>query len=157
MFKISKSISLSISIAVSFVFFFICIAGLFILPDLTEMLINIPDNLGDRDSISNIGRILVMFTAYCIVLDFILADVLLFFILIRVKNGQVFSPAPVSLIRGVSWCCFLLCLFFGVLGRWFQLAFIVSFLAIFLGICLRVVKNVIEEATEIKNENDLTV
>ena len=28
---------------------------------------------------------------------------------------------------------------------------------IFLGVCLRVIKNVIAEATEIKNENDLTV
>jgi hypothetical protein len=30
-------------------------------------------------------------------------------------------------------------------------------MAVFLGICLRVVKNVIEEATEIKAENELTV
>ena len=31
------------------------------------------------------------------------------------------------------------------------------FLAVFLGLCLRVVKNVLEEACRIKDENDLTV
>jgi hypothetical protein len=35
--------------------------------------------------------------------------------------------------------------------------FFVAFAGIFLGLCVRVVKNVIEEATEIKAENDLTV
>jgi hypothetical protein len=33
----------------------------------------------------------------------------------------------------------------------------VSFLALFLGLCLRVAKNVIAEATEIKNDHDLTI
>lgn len=69
----------------------------------------------------------------------------------------MFTPASVALIRGVSWCCFLLCLVFGVLGKYFLLAYVVALAAVFLGLCLRVVKNVIEEATEIKMENDLTV
>lgn len=157
MFKIPKSASLSLSLAISALFFIVCIAGIFILPSLTEMLINLPDNIGNRDSISEIGRMLVLFVAYCIVITFISADVLLFAILVRVKGGKVFTQVTVALIRGVSWCCFLLCLFFGVLGIYFQLSFFVAFLAVFLGLCLRVVKNVIEEATEIKNENDLTV
>ena len=157
MFKIPKSVSLSLSLAISVLFFIVCIAGIFILPSLTQMLIDIPDNIGDRNSISEIGRMLVLFLAYCIVITFIFADILLFSILIRVKGGKVFSSATVALIRGVSWCCFLLCLFFGILGYYFQLSLFVAFLAIFLGLCLRVVKNVIEEATEIKQENDLTV
>jgi len=157
MFKISKNASVSLSLAISVLFFIVCIAGVFILPKLTEMLINIPDNIGNRGDITEIGRLIVLFAAYCIVLTFIAADVLLFFILIRVKGGKVFSSVTVALIRGVSWCCFLLCLFFGFLGYFFQLSLLVSFLAVFLGICLRVVKNVIEEATEIKQENELTV
>ena len=46
---------------------------------------------------------------------------------------------------------------FVVLGYYFKLAVVVAVAAIFLGLCLRVVKNVIEKATEIKAENDLTV
>ncbi len=157
MLKISKQASVSLSLAIAVLFFIVCIAGLFILPSLTEMLINIPDNIGNRDNITEIGRLIILFSAYCIVLTFIAADLLLFSILIRVKNGKVFSSLTVAFIRGVSWCCFLLCLFFGALGIYFQLSLLVAFLAVFLGICLRVVKNVIEEATEIKQENELTV
>ncbi len=157
MLKISKDLSLTLSLIISVLFFIACIAGLFVLPDLTEALINTPDNVGNRDNITDVGRVLVLLVAYCILLTFILADAFLFSILTRVKKGQVFSATTVALIRGVSWCCFLLCPFFAFLGVYFQLAFIVSFLAIFLGLCLRVVKNTIEEATEIKAENDLTV
>ena len=46
---------------------------------------------------------------------------------------------------------------FAAIGLYFFIGFVVSGLAFFLGLCLRVVKNVIEEATDIKSENDLTV
>jgi hypothetical protein len=46
---------------------------------------------------------------------------------------------------------------FALLGWYFRLALAVGFVAVFVGLCLRVVKNVIEEATLIKSENDLTV
>ena len=157
MFKISKNHSLTLSILISVLFFIGCVAGLFILPSRTEALINLPDNIGNRDNITQAGRWLVLIMAYSIVLDFMLADTLLFSLLLRVKKGLVFTPVSVSVIRGISWCLILLCILFAVLGIYFQLSFVVSFLALFLGLCLRVVKNVIEEATDIKNENDLTV
>lgn len=157
MLNFSKNRSLYISIVISVIFFIICLAGLVILPQLTEMLINTPDNIGNRDSITQTGRVLMLVVAYAIVLTFILADCLLYRVLMQVKKGNVFSVLTVALIRGVSMCCFSLCLLFGILGIYFQLAFIVSFLAVFLGICLRVVKNVIEEATAIKQEHELTV
>jgi hypothetical protein len=37
------------------------------------------------------------------------------------------------------------------------MSYAIAFAALLLGLCLRVVKNVIEEATEIKRENDFTV
>jgi hypothetical protein len=89
--------------------------------------------------------------------DFILADCLLLRLLLRVKKGLVFTETSVALIRGISWCCILLCIFFGILGLYFQLSYIVAVLGVFLGVCLRVCKNAFEEATAIKNENDLTV
>lgn len=157
MLKIPKNLSVWLSLIISVVFFIACIAGLFILPALTKMLIGLPDNIGNRDAITEAGKVFVLALAYGIVGTFIAADCLLFALLLRVRKGLVFTDATVALIRGVSWCCFLLCPLFGMLGIYFQLAFIVAFLGIFLGLCLRVVKNVIEEATQIKNENDLTV
>lgn len=157
MFKISKNLSTILSLAIAIFFFICCIAGLFVLPALTEMLINTPDNIGNRGEITQLGRTISLICAYTIVLDMMLADTLLFFILLRVRKGLVFTDPTVSLIRGVSWCCLGLCIPFGFLGIYFQLAWIVCLLAVFLGICLRVCKNAFEEATQIKQENDLTV
>ena len=157
MLKIPKNLSVMLSLTIAAIFFLVCIAGLFVLPTLTQMLIDLPDNLGNRDMITPTGRALVLAAAYGIVLCFLLADGLLTSLLLRVRKGLVFTPCTVSLIRGVSWCCFLLCGLFGFLGIYFQLSLLVAFLAVFLGLCLRVCKNAFEEATELKNENDLTV
>ncbi len=157
MLKISKNLSTTLSLALALFFFLFCIAGLFVLPDLTEMLIDLPDNIGSRGSITQTGRIFSLICAYVIVLDMMLADILLFSLLLQVRKGSVFTDRAVSLIRGVSWCCLGLCVPFGFLGIYFQLSWIVCLLAVFLGICLRVCKNAFEVATEIKQENDLTV
>lgn len=157
MLKVSRKFSTTLSLIISIFFFICCVAGLFVLPGLTKLLIELPDNLGNRDQITQLGRILCLVSAYCILLDLMIADGLLFALLLRVRKGLVFTPATVALIRGVSWCCLLLCLPFGYLSVYFQLAWVVCLLAVFLGICLRVCKNAFEEATRIKQENDLTV
>ena len=157
MFKISTKLSTRISIILAVIFLIGCVVGLFILPFLTNMLINVDDNIGNRDATTQAGRIFVHVLAYAALLDAILADVMLLLLLMRVKNSLVFTEISVALIRGVSWCCMFLGLIFGLIGIYFQLTFIVAFAGIFLGICLRVTKNVIEQATIIKSENDLTV
>lgn len=157
MFKISRNFSTILSLTIAVFFFVCCVAGLFVLPALTEMLINTPDNIGNRGEITQLGRTISLICSYAIVLDMMLADTLLFLILLGVRKGQVFTDRTVALIRSVSWCCLGLCIPFGVLGIYFQLAWIVCLLAVFLGICLRVCKNAFEEAAQIKQENDLTV
>ena len=157
MLKISKNFSTTLSLCLAVFFFLCCTVGLFILPTLTELLINLPDNIGNRGDITPLGRTVALVCAYCIVLDMMLADVLLFFLLRKVQKGHVFTDAAVALIRGVSWCCLGLCVPFGILGIYFQLSWLVCFLAIFLGLCLRVCKNAFEDATQIKQENDLTI
>ena len=155
--KIPKKYSLNISIAIAVLLLLICVVGLCLLPNITNMLIDTPDGIGNRDNISASGRMIVHILAYIIVLFVMAADVCLFFLLLRVRAGMVFTATSVSLIRCISWCCILICAAFCGLGVFFQLAFFIAFAALFLGTCLRVVKNTIEEATEIKSENDLTV
>ena len=157
MFKIPSKLSVSLSIALSIAFFCACIAGAIIMPYLTDMLIDIKDNIGFCNEITISSRIFVLIMAYFMLAVIMLADIMLFMLLLRVRHGDVFTSGSVALIRGVSWCCFLLCFAFLGLGIYFQLALILAFAALFLGLCIRVVKNVIEEATEIKSENDLTV
>ena len=157
MFKLPKKYSLYISLSLCVIFFAACVAGAFIMPVLSEMLVNTKDNIGNRGDITEAGRAFVLFLAYMILAIVVAADIMLFVLLLRVRKGMVFTSASTELVRGISWCCFLLGAVFAVLGIYFQLAFILAFAAVFLGICLRVVENVLEEATEIKEENDLTV
>ena len=157
MLKIPRKMSIILSMVIAVAFFMVCILGAAVMPKLVEMLIVLPDNIGNRGMITDGERLLILIIAYAILAVTMLAVIMMFALLMRVYHGKVFTSKSVGFIRGVSWCCFLLCLFFGVLEKYFQLAIIVALAAIFLGLCLRVVKNVIEEATEIKMENDLTV
>lgn len=157
MLKISNKVSINISLAVAAVFMLACIFSAFIMPSLVEMLINLPDNVGNRGDITAGGRVFVLVLAYVMLAILALADAFMILLLLRVKKSLVFSSKSIGLIRAISWCCFAICIVFALLGIYFQLSFILAFFAVFLGISLRVVKNVIEEATEIKSENDLTV
>ena len=98
-----------------------------------------------------------MTVGYLIVLSVGVADIMMCFLLFRVLRGLVFTKTSVSLIRGVSWLAIVCGILFALLGRVFFIAYVVAVAILFLGLCIRVVKNVVEEATEIKNENDLTV
>ena len=157
MFKVSSKFSNNLSLAISIIFLVGCIIAAFLMPTVTNMLIDTPDNIGDRGSITESGRVFVHIVAYALLAIVTLADILSIVLLLRIRKGEVFNAKSVALIRGVSWSCILLCVAFAMLGVYFQLALIMAFLALFLGVCLRVVKNVIEEATLIKSENDLTV
>ena len=81
----------------------------------------------------------------------------LLFLLFRVRNGLVFTPISVSLIRFVSWGCIFISASCFAVQYFLHMSYAIAFAALLLGLCLRVVKNVIEEATAIKSENDLTV
>ena len=152
-----KNISTFFSIAIAIALMAICIAGLFILPELTDKLIDTRDVIGDRNNVGPAQRGFIHALAYILLILIMVADGFLFVLLRRVRAGKVFTPKSVICIRGVSWCCLLMCLSFCLLGIYFQLAFFVAFGLLFLGVCLRIVKSTVEEATEIKSENDLTV
>ena len=173
MLKIPKKLSVNLSMAIAVLLFIVCIAGSVLMPKFIETLLkarehilanNITVFVNDNvyriiktEPITSLGRGVVYVMAYLVMAAIFAIDIMLFSLLKRVKNGLVFTEKSVALIRYISWCCFVICAAFCVLGIYFQLAFIVAFVALVLGTCLRVVKNVIEEATEIKSENDLTV
>ena len=146
MLKVSNKFSVNLSIVVAVLFLIVCVFGAFIMPTLANMLIDAKDSIGSRADITQGGRVFVIVLAYFALFFLALADGLLLALLNRVKKALVFS-----------WCCVFIGMAFCLLGIYFQLAFFVAFFAAFLAICLRVVKNVIEQATIIKSENDLTV
>ena len=152
MFHISKNASVSVSLVLTGLFFAVLIACLFILPGFVRLILPLsPRAVMTGDSV------LITAVGYCVLLFAMLADYLLFRLLLLVREGEVFTARAVSLIRGVSWCAIAISLLFLLATPYFLIALALAFTAALLGLCLRVVKNVIEEATAIKAENDLTV
>ncbi|MCQ2462625.1 MAG: DUF2975 domain-containing protein [Clostridia bacterium] len=78
-------------------------------------------------------------------------------LLTNIKKDIVFVPANIKLLRILSWCCFFVTAV-SFVSSFFYIPFAIVFASSgFLGLILRVVKNVMARATEIKNENDLTI
>ncbi len=157
MFHISNKASTMITIVISVLLLAALCVLAFWLPMVVESVINVPDNIGNRAEITDIQRTLVLIDAYAMLAGAVLAVILSLFLLREVMLGRVFSVRATRLIAAISWCCFAEGLLFLLLGVLFQLAIGAAVAACFVGFCLRVVKNVIEEATRIKAENDFTI
>ena len=110
------------------------------------------DYLGKRQSVAQ--PLMVTLIASCVVA--LVALLCLDRLLVNIKKSQVFIPENVALLRRISWCCFGVAIV--LLVSYYYLFFLIAGIAAaFIGLVLRVVKNVIEEAIILKNENDLTI
>lgn len=157
MFKISSKASVNLSLIISGVFFAVLtVVGVF-LPAVVKALLRFSGEITARVQVTSTDNAIVLVAAYILLALALLANILLFTLLLQVKGENVFSAKSVSLIRGISWCSIGVGLIFALLTYYFTLSSVIAFAALFLGLCVRVVKNVIERATEIKDENDLTV
>jgi hypothetical protein len=89
---------------------------------------------------------------------FALAAMAALHILLRnIARDEVFVVQNTKCLRAISWDCMLAgCVFF-VLGLWRILFWLPAFFIVMFGLILRVLKNVFEQAVEIKTENDFTV
>ncbi len=152
MLRISKNASVTVSLILTGIFFAVLTACLFIMPGFVRLILPAsPRTILPGDAV------LITAAGYCVLVLAMLADVLLFRLLLLVRAGEVFSARSVALIRCVSWCSIGVGLLFLLMARYYLIALALAFTAALLGLCLRVVKNGIEEATAIKAENDLTV
>ena len=78
-------------------------------------------------------------------------------LLYNIRKEEVFIPQNITSLRILSWCCFYVAVVcFVACFFYFPLA-IIAFAAVFFGLILRVIKNVFVCATELKDENDLTI
>jgi len=158
MLKISNKVSIALSLILCVAVAGICCGCAVILPGIIDQFYGVHDYMTKFvPIIADLAKPVILGLAYTVVALVLVADLLLTWLLLRVREGLVFTAKSVALIRGVSWCCVGICLCFAFIGLKFSLGFVVACLALFLGLCLRVVKNVIAEAIIIKSENDLTV
>lgn len=100
---------------------------------------------------------LFLATIYCggIFLFFMLYS--LYVLLFNIEKKKVFINNNILYLRRISWCCFA----GGVIALTSSLYFFswifIAIAAGFVGLIVRVVKNVIEEAVVLKEENDFTI
>ena len=99
----------------------------------------------------------LLITIYACCLPAMLALLNLDRLLANIRKDFVFTENNVRHLRVISWCCFAVALVLAISGFYYILFLMVAVAAAFFGLILRVVKNVIEQAMIIKNENDFTV
>ena len=92
-------------------------------------------------------------------------------LLTNIKAEIIFEEINVSVLRRISWCCFIVAILLLIgslvsgkilmmLSEIMMLSYIlfgISVMAGFMGLILRVVKNVFQAAVELKAENDYTI
>ena len=78
-------------------------------------------------------------------------------LLLNIGKGQVFIDENVTLLRRISWCCFLAAAITLISSRFYLVFLLISIAAAFMGLILRVVKNVIQQAVALQAENELTI
>ncbi len=75
----------------------------------------------------------------------------------NIQKDAIFITPNVKYLRRISWCCFAVSLITLVAGILYVPYLFVCVAAGFVGLMLRVVKNVMENAVQIKAENELTI
>ena len=81
-------------------------------------------------------------------------------LLTNIRRGDVFTLRNVAYLRRISWCCFAvaaIALTVAILYVDIVPFLLVAGAAAFVGLMLRVVKNVMQQAVEIREENELTI
>lgn len=81
----------------------------------------------------------------------------LWLLLHRIYEGQVFVPENVRDMRRTSWCCILVGILCAALTPFYWFLAIIAVMAGFVGLIVRIVKNIFEQAMEMKDELDFTV
>ena len=84
-------------------------------------------------------------------------ELMLLKLLFNIKKGDIFITANVKYLRRISWCCFAVAAITFVGGIFYVPFGFIAIAAAFVGLMLRVVKNVMQNAVEIKTENELTI
>ena len=145
MFRIPKRVSIIISQAFTAAVFILVLAAAVFLPGL----------LSEYFNHFNEWQFYIIF--YFILAVGFVISLLLWFLLDNIRKGNVFEDANVTLLRLLSWCCITEAVIFLAFAWYFFISLLVAFGCLFMAVILRVVKNVMEEATSIKRENDYTI
>lgn len=99
----------------------------------------------------------LLITLYCSLVPAFVALVGLDRLLLNIRKSEVFVKQNTVILRILSWCCFTVTFIYLIFGYFYMISLLISFASAFFGLILRVLKNVFEQAVELKEENDFTI
>ncbi len=146
-----------VSIVVCFVFLVVLTALVFFGPWVaTQWLVRFRGMSADGELLQ---RMILLFK-WCFYPCAVFAYVALYCLLkllFNIKLDNTFITQNVGYLRCISWCCLGVTVITAI-GGCFYLPFgVIAIAAAFMGLMLRIVKNVLQSAVEIKEENELTI
>ena len=95
MLKISRKMSVNISMVLTVIFFFGIAICAFVMPDIADLFGQIADSYSLRGEVSPAEVTAVLVVGYIVIGFACAADVMMFFLLLRVKKGLVFTKESV--------------------------------------------------------------
>ncbi len=153
----NKDKSIGLSIAVSFIFLALLTIGLFFGPFVVNLWFDV--YRGFDPNLSAMKHLLTVFVwaFYPSAIFGFITLYSLIRLLFNIKKQEIFINQNVAYLRVISWCCFAVALITLFAGVFYIPYCFIAIAAAFIGLMLRVVKNVMQNAVEIKNENELTI
>ena len=149
--------SVTVSLAVCFLACALLTAALFVGPWAVKMWFRLFRGLPENSEV--LIRMLKLFKACfypCALLGFVTLYSLMR-LLLNIKKDAIFVTPNVKYLRCICWCCFAVSLITLISGILYIPYLFVSVAAGFVGLMLLVVKNVMENAVQLKEENELTI
>lgn len=153
----NRKSSVTLSIIVCFIVAVILTVGLFFGPWAVKMWFTV--YRGWSDGGLALKSVITLFCA-CYYPSSVFAYITLYSLLkllFNIKNDEIFITANAKYLRHISWCCFAVAIITFVGGIFYIPFGFIAVAAAFVGLMLRVVKNVMQNAVEIKSENELTI
>lgn len=149
--------SASVSVAVCFAFVAILTAGLFLGPWAVKMWLCLYRGFAEDSAVlSRMVKLFVVCFYPCAVFAYVTLYSLIR-LLLNIQKEETFIRKNVRYLRRISWCCFAVAVITLVCGMQYIPYLFIAVAAAFVGLMLRVVKNVMENAVELKTENELTI
>ncbi len=147
-----KNFSVTLSLVLVRIVFALIIVSCFIGPYIVKIY--------DQGIIKLTGQsvfVPLIVTLYCSAVPATLLVIALDRLISNIKRGDVFTAKNVTMLRVISYCCFAASVIFIYFSFIRPFAWLIVAAAAFFGLILRVIKNVFEQAIEIKEENDFTI
>ena len=127
------------------------------LPPVVSAMIDIPDQIGNRNQLDARGRQMILLDAYAMLALAAACDALVTWLLVGVLGKCEHTKGFGALLLGISLCCFGEGMLSLLLVTQFQMALILVCIAVALGLCMLIVRHLLAQAAEIKQENEFTI